>query len=63
MLVVLTLIYPQKKYRFKKKIIHDGSMHVFINSEKCNLTGQTLNLFSRDYQFESHKPQNHYKFI
>jgi hypothetical protein len=26
-----------------------------INYEGCNLTGQVLNLFFKDYQFESYK--------
>jgi hypothetical protein len=29
------------------------------NIERCNLTGQILDLLSRGHQFESHKPQGH----
>jgi hypothetical protein len=34
-----------------------------MNPEKCNSTGQTLGLFSRDYKFESLKSQDHWKLI
>jgi hypothetical protein len=33
-----------------------------FNLEGCNSTGQALDLLSRDHQFESHKPQGHWRF-
>jgi len=33
-----------------------------MNSERYNLTSQTLDLFFRDHQFESHKSQGHWRF-
>ena len=38
---------------FLKLIIHAH------NYEKCNSIDQNLNLFSKNYQFESHKPQSY----
>jgi len=32
------------------------------NYEKCNLTGQVLNLFLKGKQFESHKSQGYWRF-
>jgi hypothetical protein len=29
------------------------------NLEECSLTDETLDLLSRNHQFESHKPQSH----
>ena len=33
-----------------------------INLERCSLTGQALCLLFKDHQFESHKPQGHWRF-
>jgi hypothetical protein len=33
-----------------------------INFERCSLTGQVLDLFSKNYHFESHKSQGHWRF-
>jgi len=31
------------------------------NPERCSSTGQTLSLLIRGHQFESHKPQGHWR--
>ena len=35
----------------------------YINFKGCNSTRQVLDLFSKNYQFESHKPQDHWRLI
>jgi hypothetical protein len=38
-----------------------SSYLIKFNFEGCSLIDKILGLLSRDYQFESHKPQGHWK--
>jgi hypothetical protein len=50
-----------KHYELKATIICKMKCTSVSNSERCSLTDQVLGLLSRSYQFESHKPQGHYR--